>query len=162
MSSQQQESSFETICKTVGAIVINWGMAERSLDYIVAILWHDFDGSSRAKRIPMMLDPKIAFARKCIEEDGRLAPLSRELSELLDEYSRLGRLRNDIVHSAVESTENVQDRILLSKLDVRDGLHRSRQVEITPESFPSIFSDMLTLSSKGLAFTERLLASSGN
>ena len=58
-SRDQDSEDLDTLARAIGLVVLQWGQAEQSLDLLVAVLWQSFDGQRFAKRIPVMLEPKL-------------------------------------------------------------------------------------------------------
>ena len=53
----------DLIARAVGLVVLQGGQAEQSLELLVASLWQSFSGHKYAKRIPVLLTPKLSFAK---------------------------------------------------------------------------------------------------
>ncbi|MCY1166663.1 MAG: hypothetical protein V4455_16850 [Pseudomonadota bacterium] len=148
MSDQAYDSAkndLDTIAKAFGFVVIQWGQAEQSLDLIVALLWHSFEGKQHARKIPFMLEPKVAFLRKCFASLEALHPLKGDADFLLKEFERLSALRHDLIHGAIASLAPVDGHFVLSKLDVREGYHHVREVRIAITAYPQLVTELVAL-----------------
>lgn len=150
-------SDVESIAKAVGLIVIQWGQAEQSLDFIVAILWQLFDGKSHAKKIPIMLEKKIRFVRACFQSDAALTKLRSKAEDLLSRFEELSSLRHDLIHSAVVSTSEIDGAFVFGKLDVHDGHHYHREVKIDMSEYPKLIDKLITLGMQGNKLTNDML-----
>ena len=135
----------DTIAKAVGLIVLQWGQSEQALDLLVAMLWQSFGGKAYAKRIPIMLEPKITFLRACISQELLLAAEVEVAAELLDRFEALSFLRHDLIHGAVASISPVDNAFIFAKLDVKDGFHHHREVRIEAEEYPRIIDKLVAL-----------------
>ena len=135
----------DTIAKAVGLVVLQWGQAEQSLDLVVALLWHSFKEKSHAKKIPMMLEPKVKFVRACMKGDPNLKAFEPQAEALLQRFEALSTLRNDMIHGAVASLSTVDDAFVFAKLDIRDGFHHHREVRIQASDYPKIIDELVAL-----------------
>ncbi|MEW5904679.1 MAG: hypothetical protein AB1722_10110 [Pseudomonadota bacterium] len=152
------EQSAEIISKAVGFVVINWAVAEQSLDHITGLLWHDFDGAKQHKKIPVFLDPKIQFVEKCVAGNSALVDLKDECHSLVEEFKRLGKIRNDLVHSAAHCLSTIGRNFVFAKLDVRNGFHHYRQVELNVDEYPKLVDELIELGRRAHGFAELLLS----
>jgi hypothetical protein len=135
----------DTLAKAIGLIVIQWGQAEQSLDLLIALLWQSFDGKRFAKRIPVMLEPKIKFVRECMTREPSLAGHQAAATALLDSFEELSSLRHDLIHGAVASVSTIDDAFVFAKLDVRDGFHHHREVRIEAHAYPRLIDQIVAL-----------------
>jgi hypothetical protein len=67
---------------------------------LIALLWQSFPTRTYSRKIPMMLAPKLAFARKSFAE---VHALKQQAELLFAEFDRLGNLRQDLIRGAVAS-----------------------------------------------------------
>ena len=142
---QQTAKDLDTIARAVGLVVLQWGQAEQSLDLLVALLWQSFDGKRYAKKIPMMLEPKIKFVRTCMESDAKLNAFQVKSGVLLSKFSELSSLRHDMIHGAVTSISTIDDSFVFAKLDIRDGFHYHREVRVSASEYPKIVDRLVEL-----------------
>jgi hypothetical protein len=135
----------DAIAKAVGLVVLQWASAEQSLDLLVASLWHSFNGKRYAKRLPMMLEPKIAFVRACITSEPTLSPYQADAEKLLKRFETLSVVRHDLVHGAAASIAPIDNAFVFAKLDIRDGYHHHREVRIEASRYPALVDDLVAL-----------------
>ena len=148
LSNQPQSTDgdhLDLIARAVGLIVLQWGQAEQSLELLVASLWQSFRGQRFAKKIPVMLSPKLAFVRACATGMPELTSLAPKLLSLTDRFEQLSTLRHDLVHGAPASIPTIDGHFVFTRLDVRDGFHHAREVKIPVEAYPRLVRDLVNL-----------------
>lgn len=164
-SQAQDSTALDTIAKAFGLVVIQWGQAEQSLDLIVALLWQSLDSRHHARKIPIMLEPKLTFLRKCFESIEVLRDLNAEAASLLTEFERLSSLRHDLIHGAVASLAPVNGHFVLAKLDVRDGFHHVREVRVSVAAYPQLVNELVAIGRRshelGATVAERIKRTEG-
>jgi hypothetical protein len=135
----------DLIARAVGLVVLQWGQAEQSLELLVASLWQSFNGQRFAKKIPVMLSPKLTFVRACAAGSPELKCLLPRLTSLTDQFRQLSMLRHDLVHGAPASIPTIDGHFVFTRLDVHDGFHHAREVRIPVEAYPDLVSDLVKL-----------------
>jgi len=68
ISGVEPGSDIETLFRTVGFVVVQWGCAEQTLDMIVSMIYHRYNTHSLPKKRPSFLTHKTKFLRKCFNE----------------------------------------------------------------------------------------------
>ena len=137
-------SALESLFIAVGFIVVQWGQAEQGLDLIVSTLSHAYPGK-KAKRLPVMLETKIAFVRKTIPGTPELAHAVGDFEALLKEFEALAPLRHDLVHGAITSIEPTSRGFIFLKLDSDKEFNSTRLVLLSNSEFPSFRRRLLRL-----------------
>ena len=155
-SEQNTAEDLDTLAKAIGLIILQWGHSEQALDLLVAMLWQSFGGRGHAKRIPIMLEPKIKFLRTCIAHEALLAVEAEAADELFDRFEALSSLRHDLIHGAVASISPVDNSFVFAKLDVKDGFHHHREVRIEAEDYPKIIDRLVALGRDANALNQRV------
>ena len=137
-------SDLESLYIAVGFIVIQWGQAEQSLDLIVSTLSLAYHGK-KVKRLPVMLETKIGFVRKCIASTPEIAQSSGDLEALLQEFESLAPMRHDLVHGAITSITPSSQGFTFLKLDSDKEYNSTRVVLLSGPDFPSLRRRLLRL-----------------
>ena len=136
----------ETLFKTVGFVVVQWGTTEQELDLMVAGLFHSFGGHPLFKRRLQNLEPKVKFLRECFEQLPELAKFHAEADLLLTRFLNVGTLRNDIVHGAIADLSMKNGVFTFLKIDVVAKEHHSiRQVFLADSDWPAFRKELLGL-----------------
>ncbi|MEO7860541.1 MAG: hypothetical protein ABIU05_08870 [Nitrospirales bacterium] len=94
-------SDLDKLFRSVGFVVVQWGYAEQSLDLMVASIFHCVKGNQLPKRRPKQLEIKVEFLTKCFANIPALNSLGAESHVMLATFLRVGKVRNDLVHSAI-------------------------------------------------------------
>jgi hypothetical protein len=150
-------SDIEILFKAVGFIVIQWGVAEQSLDLMVASIFHAFDGHPLLKRRPQQLEPKIEFLEKCFAEIPRLAQFRAESASLLPRFAAAGKKRNELVHGAISEISIEDGAFMFLKVDVKPKEHHSiRSVFFAESDWPAFRKELLALGRDGQTFAQRV------
>jgi hypothetical protein len=135
----------DLIARAVGLVVLQWGQAEQSLELLVASLWQSFSGKRFAKKIPVLLKPKIAFVRDCFAGTPALKPMEPKVTTLLRTFENLSELRHDLIHGAPASIATVDGNFVFLRLEVRDGFHHTREVRVPVSAYPELVSRLVAL-----------------
>lgn len=136
----------DNIAKAFGLVVVQWGNCEQSLDMLIALLWQSFPTREFARRIPLMLAPKVEFARKSFAGVATLTNLQPQAESVFAEFVRLSKVRHDLIHGAVENFAPIDGHFVLMKLDVRDDFHHVREVRFPVAAYPKLTRDLVKLS----------------
>lgn len=151
------DSDIETLFKAVGFVVIQWGVAEQSLDLVVANIFHCFDGHPLLKRRPQHLEPKIEFLEKCFAEIPELAQFRTESALLLPRFATAGKRRNDLMHGAISEISIEDGAFMFLKVDVKPKDHHSiRSVFFAESEWPAFRKELLGLGRDGQHFAQRV------
>lgn len=111
-------SDIETLFKTIGFVVVQWGHNEQCLDLILAAIFHGFDGHPLLKRRPVNLEPKIQFLQECFAKFPELSQFRADIDVLLQRFAAAGKRRNDLVHAAIAETSIENGSFTFVKIDV--------------------------------------------
>jgi len=150
-------SDIETLFKTVGFIVVQWGLAEQTLDFIVAAIFHGFEKHPSLKRRPQNLEQKVDFLRDCFAKFPELKQFQAENEALLSRFSVAGKKRNDVVHGAIADYSVENGTFTFTKIDVVPKEHHSiRTVFLNDSDWPAFHKELLGLGSEGLSLAQRV------
>jgi hypothetical protein len=151
------DSDLEILFKAVGFIVVQWGYAEQSLDLLVKVIFECCEGHPLLKRRPQNLNEKVILLRKCFASITKLNPSQAEASALLERFSRVGILRNDLVHSSIVDFTLKDGTFRFLKVDVIPKVeHRVREVRLSDSNWPVLRKDLLELSNDSQSFAKRI------
>lgn len=146
----QDSQDLDTMAKAVGLVVLQWGQAEQSLEMLVALLWQALGGEIHAKRIPKMLETKLAFVRKCAALLPKLASHRERIEELANSFEALSVTRHDLIHGAPASIAPVDGAFVFSRLEIRDGYHYHREIRINKEQYPLLVRRLVNIGREAL------------
>jgi hypothetical protein len=155
---EYEDEELEALYKSVGFIVVQWGLAEQSLDLIVATIFHELEGKRLAKnnRLPIALTTKLDFISKCLSQLPKLASFKVEGTALLQNFSTLGQRRNDLVHGAIASLSPVDGAFVFNKLDTKPDFHYVREVRLEASEFPAFTKSLIDLGAKTTSFANKI------
>lgn len=141
----QDTEVLDNIAKAFGLVVVQWGNCEQSLDMLIALLWQSFSTRKFSRRIPVMLTPKLEFARKSFAGVAILKNLKSRAELVFAEFERLSKVRNDLIHGAVVSLAPIDGHFVLMKFDVHDDFHHVREVQFQVAAYPKLARDLVNL-----------------
>lgn len=151
------DDEMEALYKAVGSMVIQWGQAEQTLDMIVALLFHNYDGNKLSKRIPKMLDPKIKFIKSCFDTSPELAKHKDRGYALLSEFERLSSKRHEMIHGAIADVIPEDDVFKFTKLDIINGYHHVREFDFDIKEFPKLIDELIKLGANSIKLADALM-----
>jgi len=134
----------------VGAIVVQWGQAEQTLDMIVAMIYHSYGGKAVGKRIPQPLNQKLKFVRKCAETINELRSHRQHIEKLAFDFEQLSSRRHELVHGAVASFNDSEGTFKFVKFDLINNFHHVRDFDLDMNEFPLLLDDLIKLGSDSL------------
>ena len=145
VDSRNDATDLNTLAQAVGLIVLQWGQAEQSLDLLVSMLWHYFNGKHYDKKIPKMLGRKIKFVRACTTSETALFEFRVSTEELLGRFEKMSSMRHDLIHGAITSISPIDNAFVFAKLDIRDGYHHHREIRFEATEYPRMVRSLLEL-----------------
>jgi len=147
----------DNLYRAVGFIVIQWGLAEQSLDMIVAIIFHDFGGNKIKNKLPKMLKPKIDYLRECFNKISDISEHKEAGNEILNVFENLSERRHEIIHGAVSTTASNNGAYAFAKLDIINGYHQVREFDFDIKQLPKLSEDLVSLGSNTTKLANQLL-----
>lgn len=151
------ESDLDKLFRSVGFVVVQWGYAEQSLDLIVASIFHSPKRHVLPKRRPKQLEPKVEFLADCFATMPPLKTLAAEASPILETFSRIGTVRNDLVHSTIADFSLKDGAFTFLKIDVVPAAsHNCRLVFFGESEWPSLRKDLLRLGKESQALARKV------
>lgn len=149
-------SDIETLFKTVGFVTVQWGLAEQSLDLMVASIFPAFKGRPSLKRRPQFLEPKVEFLTKCFTEIPELNQFRNDSETLLPRFLVAGKKRNELIHGAISEIVIEDDAFMFLKLDIKANEHHVRPVFLAKSDWPAYRKELLALGRDGQSLARRV------
>jgi len=141
----EEFDDFSALCTSIGFVVVNWALAEQSLDFTVETIYSKCAGNTFEKQIPRSSQRKVKFLRKAFRTSVALQVYAEAGYKLLDRMEPLAQQRHDWVHGVVVSIESVNGRFPIAKLDYRAQEHIIRQIEFDPIVYDIFVQELLSL-----------------
>lgn len=141
------ESTFESLCKSIGFVVVNWSHCEQSLELLVNTLFREYGGNKlpKVKKMPKPLAAKIAFVKECAAHIPSLAPFRPEIESLVKDFDALTQTRHDIVHGALTDAPVVDGVYSFIRLDTHPDIHEVKDFQYDLKTFPSLAEALVRL-----------------
>ena len=86
----------QAIFTTVGQLAVNWALMEFSLDALVSVIFHDFEGRKVEPELPRELSRKVRFVRSFLATSPEVVHTIKD--DLLKEMDRLSNLREPLIN----------------------------------------------------------------
>jgi len=115
----EETDDFKSPCAAIGFVVVNWALAEQSIDFTVETIYKECAGHTLEKTLPRSFQYKVKFLRQMFQRSVALYVYAKEGSELLPRTEPLSKTRNELVHGVVVSMETVNGRFPIDKLDTQ-------------------------------------------
>ena len=103
ITGEKAGGSYESLCKTVGFVVLQFAHCEQSLECLVDALFLRCGGRKLPgrNRIPSKLSEKIKFTRECAEQITCLMQFRNELIAFANDFESVLETRHNVVHGAI-------------------------------------------------------------
>jgi hypothetical protein len=141
----EQFDDFNSLCTVIGFVVVNWALAEQSLDFTVETIYSKCAGNTLEKQLPRSFQRKVKFLRKAFRTSAALQVYAKDGNKLLDRMEPIAQQRHDLVHGVVVSIESVNGRFPIDKLDYKAQEHAMRHIEFDPENVDALFQALVDL-----------------
>jgi hypothetical protein len=151
------DNELDTLFQAVGFVVVQWALAEQSLELAIAILYQNLGGRSLAKRVPKMLEPKLVFVSNCLATNQTLAHLRLEADALVADFRRLSVRRHGLVHGAIASLSLTNGGFEFTKLDIENNIHVAKDFRLEGADFPGLAKELIDLGKNSAGFGHKLL-----
>ena len=127
------------------------------MDLMVSSIFHSPKGHPLPKRRPKQLEPKVEFLTDCFATMPPLKSLSTGAIPILKTFSRIGTIRNDLVHSTIADFSLKDGAFTFLKIDVVPATsHNCRLVFFGESEWPSLRKDLLRLGKESQALAQKV------
>jgi len=137
----------ESLFKTIGFIVINWGHCEQSLELLVNTLFLQYGGNKlpKRKKMPRQLSEKLSFVKECSESLPSLSSFRTELDSLVSSFDAVTQMRHDLMHGALTDAPVVNGVYSFIRLETHPDIHEVKDFQYDLKAFPSLAEALLRL-----------------
>jgi hypothetical protein len=140
---EEEIQDFQALCACIGFVMVNWALAEQSLDMIVSVIYDQCGGSTITKDKPWALKAKIDFLRKAFKQFVALQPYAEQGNKILNSLIALSEKRHNLVHGVVTGI-NLEDGVFpIEKFDYRNNT--LKKIQFDPKAFPNLAQDLVDL-----------------
>lgn len=148
----------ESLFKTIGFIVINWGHCEQSLELLVNSLFLQYGGNKlpKRKKMPRQLSEKLSFVSECAEQLPSLSSFRAELEALVSSFEAVTQTRHDLVHGALTDAPVVEGVYSFIRLDTHPDIHEVKDFQYDLKAFPPLAEALLRLGSDAPKLARRV------
>jgi len=141
----EETDEFRSLCAAIGFVVVNWALAEQSLDFMVETIYNKCAGNTIEEQLPHSFQRKVKFLRKAFRTRVALQIYAEDGNKLLNCMVPLAQQRHDLVHGVVVSIESVNGRFPIDKLDYQAQEHIMRRIDFDPNAFDGLVQELLNL-----------------
>jgi hypothetical protein len=148
----------ESLFKTIGFVVVQWGHSELFLELLVNTLFREYGGNKlpKVKKMPKPLAAKIDFVKKCAAHISSLAPFRTEIDALVKDFEALTQTRHDIVHGALTDVPVVDGVYSFIRLDTHPDIHEVKYFQYDLKAFPFLAEALMRLGSDAPKLARRI------
>lgn len=152
------DSNFESLCKTIGFVVVQWGHCEQSLELLVNTLFLQYGGNKLPKRnkMPRPLGAKISFVKECAARIPSLAPFRVEIETLVNDFEALTQTRHDLVHGALTDARVIDGVYTFIRLETHPDIHEVKDFQYDLKAFPSLAEALVRLGAAAPKLAKRV------
>lgn len=157
-------STYESLLRTVGFIVVQWGHCEQSLELLVNTLFRNFGGSTLPgrKRMPRPVSEKVAFLKECAVQLPSLALFRVDMETLASDFERVMQMRHDLVHGALTDVPIANGVFTFMRLTAHPDIHEVRTFEYDLKKFPVIEAALMKLGDSAPKLARRVFDARGS
>ena len=146
----------EELFAAIGRLVISWGHLEISLDCMVEIMYHGFDGAKIDREIPRALQRKLTFLRRAFKQLPIPEKSIQGYTTLFSDIEAAAQIRHDVIHGVViehikRSGEATMARAIRNKQRVE-----KREYKVTTKTILNAAVNANHLSSKMFCWLDEL------
>jgi len=140
---EEEIQDFQALCACIGIVVVNWALAQQSLDMIVSVIYDQCGGSTIMNDKPWALKRKIKFLKLAFKQFVVLQPYAEQGITILDSLIAISEKRHNLVHGVVTGI-NLEDGIFpIEKFDYR--INTLEKIQFDPKAFPELAQDLVDL-----------------
>ena len=153
-------STFESLLRTVGFVVVQWAHCEQSLELLVNTLFRDYGGNtlSGSRRMPKPVSEKIAFVKKCAAQIASLAAFKTELEALALDFDEVLQTRHDLTHGALSDVPVSNGVFTFIRLEAHPDIHEVKEFQYDLEKFSVLEASLMSLGAKAPKLARRVFA----
>lgn len=148
----------ESLFKTIGFFIVNWGHCEQSLELLVNTLFLQYDGNKLPgrKKMPHQLSQKLSFVKECAESLPSLSSFRADLESLVSSFEAITQTRHDLVHGALTDAPVVDGVYSFIRLDTHPDIHEVKDFKYDLKAFPSLAEALMRLGSEAPNLARRI------
>lgn len=154
------DGTFESLLRTIGFVVVQWGHCEQSLELLVNTLFREYGGNNLRgrKRMPRPVSEKIAFLRECGAQIASLVSFRTELDSLAEDFDKVLQIRHDLVHGALTDAPIRNGVFTFIRLEAHPDIHEVKEFLYDLKDFPALQASLIDLGEKAPKLARRVFA----
>lgn len=154
------DGTFESLLRTIGFVVVQWGHCEQSLELLVNTLFREYGGNNLRgrKRMPRPVSEKIAFLRECGAQIASLVSFRTELDSLAEDFDKVLQIRHDLVHGALTDAPIRNGVFTFIRLEAHPDIHEVKEFLYDLKDFPALEASLMDLGAKAPKLARRVFA----
>ena len=154
------DGTFESLLRTIGFVVVQWGHCEQSLELLVNTLFREYGGNNLRgrKRMPRPVSEKIAFLRECGAQIASLVSFRIELDSLAEDFDKVLQIRHDLVHGALTDAPIRNGVFTFIRLEAHPDIHEVKEFLYDLKDFPDLEASLMDLGAKAPKLARRVFA----
>ncbi|MES2581451.1 MAG: hypothetical protein V4627_01945 [Pseudomonadota bacterium] len=164
ISGVKPNSTFESLLRTVGFVVIQWAHCEQSLELLVNTLFREFGGNKLPgrKRMPKPISEKISFVKECTAQIPSLASFKAEIDALASDFDAVLQTRHNLIHGALSDTPVFNGVFTFIRLETHPDIHEVKESQYDLKEFPTLEAALTRLGAKAPKLARKVFAARPN
>jgi hypothetical protein len=156
----KQDGTYESLLRTIGFVVVQWGHCEQSLELLVNTLFNEYGGNNLTgrKRMPRPISEKIAFLRECGAHITSLAFFRTELESLAEDFKKLSQIRHDLIHGALTDDPIRNGIFKFIRLETHPDTHEVKEFLYDLKDFQVLEASLMDLGAKAPKLARKVFA----
>ena len=153
-------STFESLLRTIGFVVIQWAHCEQCLELLVNTLFREYGGNKLPgrRRMPRPVSEKISFVKECAAEIPSLAAFKSELEALASDFEAVLQTRHDLMHGALSDAPISNGVFTFIRLDAHPDVHEVKEFQYDLKKFPALEASLVRLGATVPKLARRVFA----
>jgi hypothetical protein len=156
----KHDGTYESLLRTIGFVVVQWGHCEQSLELLVNTLFNECGGNNLAgrKRMPRPISEKIAFLQECGAQIASLASFRIELESLAEDFKKVSQIRHGLVHGALTDAPIRNGIFKFIRLEAHPDTHEVKEFLYDLKDFQVLEASLMDLGAKAPKLASKVFA----
>lgn len=120
------QNVFNELYPYIGALTVNWAVAESQIEHLVLILHRTKRGPKGESRIPKFFKKKVRYVRRALPALGLSPEMLQTSRQVLSDLTALSTIRHAVTHGAMAGYDPAKDKVRFIRLDIEPSQDTAR------------------------------------